>query len=400
MLALGFAAACTTTETETEVQHVYDPYEGEAYPNRRPKLTPPAGDLGLTSDNASDTVTVLDLVNRSVLGAAPVGRSPVDIDGPHHLAGDRAKGLVYVALSYPAPAFAPGPHAAHGSSTRDGFVQRLALDDLRVLGEVRVDPNPGDIVLSEDGGRIAVTHFDLKKALGTGDLESKRATLAIVDPTAILATGSPPARKIPVCVAPHGVAFSRPAGDLAFVACYGEDAIAIVDVTAEPAVIERIEVGPGAGPPGAPAYGPYSAVLSPDGARVALGCTESKDVRLFDVATKTMEPLVVTTLGAPYFAAWTPAGDKLYVPTQQPDALVVADAATGAELQSTFFDAATCVRPHEVVLGTGGAALYVLCEGDHVGPGAVLVLDPTTLEVQASLPVGAYPDRLAILPEP
>src|SRR4029453_3777947 len=103
-------------------------------------------DLGVVSNSTSDTISLLDLTKGEVIGSAPVGRDPVDLDGPHHVAVDRTKGFVYVAPASPAAPVAPGPHASHGSSSRDGFVQKLALDDLRVLGEVRVDPNPGDIV--------------------------------------------------------------------------------------------------------------------------------------------------------------------------------------------------------------------------------------------------------------
>src|SRR5262249_53998608 len=101
-LFAALLAGCTTTETKELVEHVYDPYAGDpAYPNRREPLALPDGDLGLTSDNGSDTITALDLVADEVIVSAPVGRSPVDIDGPHHLAGDRLGGFVYTALSYP-----------------------------------------------------------------------------------------------------------------------------------------------------------------------------------------------------------------------------------------------------------------------------------------------------------
>ena len=34
---------------------------------------------------------------------------------------------------------ASGPHASHGSSVQSGFAQKLALDDFRILGQVRVE---------------------------------------------------------------------------------------------------------------------------------------------------------------------------------------------------------------------------------------------------------------------
>ena len=56
-----------------------------------------------------------------------------------------------------------GQHS-HGSSNVPGWVQVLALDDLRAVDELRVDPNPGEIALSDDGQRLVVTHFDLTAA--------------------------------------------------------------------------------------------------------------------------------------------------------------------------------------------------------------------------------------------
>ena len=92
-LALG---GCSNGEPQ--LVNVYAPYAGDpVYPSRRPKIDLPSGEVGLISNNGSDTVTVVDLADLSMLGAAPVGRSPVDNDGPHHLAANREGGFVYVA---------------------------------------------------------------------------------------------------------------------------------------------------------------------------------------------------------------------------------------------------------------------------------------------------------------
>lgn len=404
-LALSLTAASTAaigcSGGEPEVTYQYAPYAGDAYPDKRPTFKLPSGDVGLVSNNGSDSVSVLDLVSEMSMGSAPVGRSPVDNDGPHHIAGDRAGGFAYIALAYPAPAAAPGPHAAHGSSSRSGFVQKLALDDLRVVGEVRIDTNPGDIVLSEDRKRLVASHFDLRKALVKGATDDeKRATLAVMNPASILAEGSPLPVLITTCVAPHGIALSRPDGKTAYAACYGEDAIAVVDLENPKAPVVRVPIGAGSGQIGAPTYGPYSAVLSPSGDKLAVGDTESKDVRFFNVTSRTFEALVLKTMGAPYFPAWSTDGNTLYVPTQTPDAIQVVDLATGKPVTSRVFADKSCVLPHEAVFGSDHGTLYLVCEGDHVSPSVVLALDPTTLETKATMPVGAYPDRLLVLGAP
>jgi DNA-binding beta-propeller fold protein YncE len=335
-----------------------------------------------------------------VIGTAPVGRDPVDVDGPHHLAADRQRGFVYVALSYPALGNATGPHAAHGGSTRAGFIQKLALDDLRVLGEVRIDPNPGDIVLSEDKRRIVVTHFDLKRATDPRlPLEERRANLIVVDPEEITAR-SPAPRRVALCLAPHGTVLSRPDGRFAYVACYGEDALAVVDLADPAAPVLRVPVGPGAGAGGTPIYGPYSLVMSPDGSRLAVGNTESKDVRFFDVATRKMTPEVVDAGGAPYFVAWSSNGETLFVPTQSPDALRVVRLGTSTTTVLRTLAPAECQRPHEIAMSREDRLAYVVCEGDHKGPSQVLAVDPATLATRQSFPVGVYPDRFFVMERP
>jgi DNA-binding beta-propeller fold protein YncE len=368
---------------------------GEPFPNRRPRFEFPAGDIGLTSDNGSDTLTVLDLESRRVLGSAPVGRDPVDRDGPHHVALDREAGVVFTALAYPAPPVAPGPHAAHGSSVRAGYVQKLALDDLRPLGEVRVEHNPGDIVLSEDGTLLVVSHFDLLRAGESSELDERRATLALIDPATLGSGTAPEPRFVSTCIAPHGVALSRPSGDVAFVACYGEDALAVVDPGEPDETPTLVSVGPG-GSPGSPLYGPYAAILSHEGTTLAVSNTLSGDVRLFDVDARTFREEALVPNGVPYFAAWSEDDRVLYVPTQNPDGIEAFAVDEPERLRRRSFEAGACDLPHEAVFGSDPATLFVVCEGDHVSPSVVLALDPESFETLAALPVGVYPDRMVV----
>lgn len=379
LLTLSSAASCSSGDTGV----IYEPYTGPpAYPNRRVPLPRPAGYFAFVSNNGSDTVSVVDLPKNEVVASVNVGRDPVGIDGPHHLAVDR-NGFVFVALSYPAPSSLPGPHAAHASSVRPGYVIKLAPDDLHVVGEVQIEPNPGEIVLSGDGTKLVVSHFDLARAADTklSDLE-QRATLAIIDPASVSMDGSPPPKLVKVCRAPHGLSIAAD-GKRAFVACYGDDALGIVDLDSG-----EITLVPAGG------KGPYSAVLSNTGRLVAIGNTESKETRFFDAESRAMTATAVVSQGAPFFAGWSADDALLFIPTQSPDALVVANAATGRAMRQRVFDA-TCVKPHEAVLGRDGAFVYLVCEGDHRSPGTVLALDPSTLETRATLSVGVYPDRLA-----
>ena len=401
LLAVLAVLALSCTQVETQTQMVYEPYLGEpAYPNLRPTFTMPSGDLGVVSNQGSDSVSLLDLTTSKVLGSAPVGRDPVDNDGPHHLVGDRARGFVYVGLGYPASSIDPGPHAEHGGAPRPGFVQKLSLTDLRKVGEVRVNPNLGDMALSDDGRRLVVSHFDLRLAeLPAANVVDKGANLAVIDPDTIQPSGAGGARFVRVCVAPNGIALSPESGRTAYVACYGEDSLAIVDLDDASAPIERIPVGATPGPVGKPLYGPYSVARSPFAKLLAVTNIESKEVGIFDRATKAFRSNTIHAGGAPWSAVWSDDESTLFVPTQSPDALVVIEVSSGTITRRRAFDA-SCQKPHHVAFSSDRATLYVTCEGDHTTQGAIVALDPTTLDTKASFPVGVFPDRMAVLRAP
>lgn len=389
-------SACPAPETTT--RYLYEPYAGpEVFPSKRPMLPAVNGDLGLVSNAGDDTVTAIDLASGRVIGTVPVGRDPVDLDGPHHIAIDRRRGFAYLALSYPQAASALGPHAAHGGSARLGWVQKLRLSDLAIVGEAIVDANPGDIVLSEDGTRLAVSHFDLSRAQRGDAGADTRATLIVLDP---LALGTPEQKegvRIPVCAAPHGVVLSAPRGKEAFLACYGDDEIAVVDLDNPAAEVKHIKVSPDARrAPTPPAFGPYALGASPTFSTIAVANTESKDVRFFDPRTLSMTATALGTDGAPFFPAFSADETKLYIPTQLPDGVLVVDPKTQATLRQRRFAEGECRRPHEIVFGTDKTTAYLVCEGDQITPSVVLGLDADTLATRQTFSVGAYPDRMII----
>jgi DNA-binding beta-propeller fold protein YncE len=383
LLALAHLTACGERVE-------YDPYNGTAWPSERP--TVPDGPVGLVTDSLSDTLSVVDLASGEVALTAPIGRDPVSIDGPHHVAVDLDAGVAYVPLSYPATA--TGPHGGHGTSVRLGWVQMVSLDDLRILGQVRVDTSPGDLALSPDGSRLVVSHFDLVRAAqNPGDVEAARSVLAIIKKGNVLPSGSPTPTLVSTCIAAHGVIFVS--DTTAVLACYGEDSLVAVDVAAAK-VTARVPVGPSA-TAYSPSYGPYALARSPDGAWLAVSHTESDDVRLFDTATLTLDgDRILPTFGSPLFPWFSADGSKLYVPTQTPDGLSVFDVESGTEVARRDFAPGECVLPHEVEEHDG--ELVVVCEGDHEAPGTLLQLDATDLSTLRSTPVGVFPDAVERLP--
>lgn len=398
--ALGALTLASCASDGAKVERIYDPYAGEApYPNRRPKLVMPDGDFALVPSSGADTLALFDLGSGAMIGSAPIGRDPVGVDGPHQIVADRARGVAYAVLSYPGSAANAGQHS-HGASSVPGWVQVLALDDLRPVGELRVDPNPGEIALSDDGRRLVITHFDLKAAAnGQGSIDARRASLAVVDPRTIQAFGTPEPDKLLVCIAPHGVALSHPDGAKAFVACYGEDVVAIVDLVDTNAPVVRVPVASTVAPDppvGAPKLGPYAVALSATGARLAVSNRDAKELRFLSVAQAKMEPLVIALLGSPYFPAWSSDGSKVYVPTRGLDALAMVDTKTGSVLRTKVFDAAVCAQPLEALVPADPTQVFVVCEGNGGAPGSILTLDAVTLDIRARTDVGLFPGRSVV----
>jgi YVTN family beta-propeller protein len=381
------------TSEEPPIVYEYDAYEGSPFPNKRMPLTVPQDGALFVTNSYSDTISVLDAVSGNVLGTYPVGRDPVSLDGPHHVVVSQATSAVYIGLSYPPQDTGEGPHADHGSSVKAGFAQKLSLTDLSILGQVRVDNNPGDIVISDDGKRVFTSHFDLVRAVkNPTDINAARATIAVIDTSTMALVDSPSPKRITTCVAPHGMVLSGPDGALAYVACYGEDALAVVDV--DKGTVERFPVAANVMGFGIPSYGPYSLATSPNGDIIAIGNSVSKDVRFFDTnAKQILSSQTITVLGSPYFPAWSEDGKLLVIPMQSPDAVVLVDVASKAEVVYRPFVADECNLPH-VATRLPDGTYAVTCEGDHAGPGKVLWLNPTTLATIHSQDVGVYPDAL------
>ena len=342
------------------------------------------------TNNGSDTLAAIDRD-----GTAVVMRS-VDVDpsaheAPHHLAADGA-GHVFVALAFP-PADAPaqGKHSGHGGSDSIGELLRL---DQRTLGIEKthdVDQNPGDVVLTHDGRRVLVTHFDMRRAMReakAGSATSKMyARLLVLDAATLDEIAARP-----VCVAPHGIAVSRD-DRLAAIACYGSDEIALVDLSTPSLPLAHVPIAAGAGVPGAPRFGPYSVVLAPDGRRAVVADMESDDVRVLDVRAREFDEGATVALGARAMMPDMVGPDTALVPLQGPDGLALVDVAKASIVRRVSFGA-ECKNPHVARIAPDGRA-YVVCEGDHVTPGAVIEVNRDSLAIVKRWVVGVYPDGIA-----
>lgn len=359
-----------------------------AFPSQRRAFLPSVHALGYVANRFSDTISVIDLEDFRELAAVPVGRDPVDIDGPVRVTLSKQRGRAYVLLSYPFSA--TSAHAvANGSSTpRSSYVQELSLANLQPLGEFRVDPRAGNMALSSDESLLAISHFDQDLALNADDLEARRANVALVGPGWEIETGSAIRRNVRACAVPAAVAYGEDESRL-FVACTGEDSLVVID-TKRASVLARVPAGE------EPVNKPYSLVVSPTGARLLLSNQVTRKVLEF-AAQDTPVALSSTQAfeGIPYSAAYL-SEQKYLVPLQSPSGAALIDAPSGTVLAHAAYSDEDCLNPSEARVLAGGRMLLV-CEGDHYGPGSLVELEPDTLEVRRQVAVGRYPDHLAIL---
>lgn len=371
----------------------YAPYTGPPpYPNKRSPLTLGRGPIAMVSNSGDDTISFIDLTRDELISTRAVGRNPVDIDGPHHLAADRSDGLVFTALSYPPNASAStGPHAGHGIGTKPGLVRALSLVDGKPIFEYSVDASPGDIVLSPDKTHLVVSHFDLVLAANTRlAFAARRATLMVAN----LLHDAPFYQglvRTTMCVAPHGITFAAGDSTRIYVACYGEDAIGSYTLGAPAASVIRTPVADGV-VEGTVTFGPYAVTPNPAGDLLVASELEARDVRFFRLPSLERAGAVGVG-GAAYFPSFSKDGRTLLVPTQGPDALVRIDVTTHAITATRRFAVTECQRPHEALLSTDETKVYVVCEGEHTAPSVVLVVDAITFATQKVIPVGVCPDR-------
>jgi YVTN family beta-propeller protein len=397
-LALGACGEDSTGPLEVpELEY------GSDTPWDSPSPVPPVGQAGrvIITNSLDDTVSLLDL---DTMGSAswgevariPVGLNPVELEGPHHTAVSPDGAYYYVGISNYVPGGGSGPHGAHGAGTADGYCLKMDASTNRLAGSVRVDRNPGDVILSRDGRTLYQTHFDLLKIAdavrrGITDERQMDSRLAIIDAETMTRKAM-----VAVCPAPHAVRLS-PDERRAYIACWSDE-VAIVDLVAPNYPVTRVKVATNAGNAISPRHQPYALTVSPATGGVWISSLASRSVQYLDPATLTMAPARSVLLsGSPLFGTLTADGGTLYVPYQSSDALAVIDPATSAVRRTIPLAPSGCVNVHQVELTPGERYGLAVCEGDHVGPGTLHVVDLAENKVAKTVQVGLYPDSVAIL---
>ncbi|HET9953002.1 MAG TPA: hypothetical protein VFQ61_00790 [Polyangiaceae bacterium] len=389
---LGVLGAVGALACSEAAPQGFAPYAGDAYPNRRARFEANGHTLGYVANRFSDSITVLDLDTMQTLGTAPVGRDPADTDGPRHILLDEPHGLAYVALTYPLEV--RSPHVVmEGAPERASYVQALALDDLRVMGEVRLDTSADEMAFSPAAGSLVVSHRDPLKGLSLTP-----TPLVWIDEPWRMSDNTVTQRRLSPCVAPGSLAWDRSSA-LVYVACTGEDKLGVIDAQTTPRVLEFVASGMDV------VNQPYAVVADESGPRLLVSNQVAQKVAVFEVgsgpdsgSTQSAARQIgsITVSGVPGFSAFL-GREALIIPQRDPAGVLRVDAQS-LEIQATSQLSSTdCENPSEA-RATEDGRLFLVCEGDHYSPGAVLKLDPNTLATEAKVNVGLYPDRLAVRP--
>jgi DNA-binding beta-propeller fold protein YncE len=230
---------------------------------------------------------------------------------------------------------------------------------------------------------------------------SAYASMWILDATDLHRIASPD-----ICIAPHGLAITAD-NTRAFVACAGQDSLAIVHLDDPMLRTELIPVGPSPSMAPNQAYGPYSILITSDQQYALVADLEGQDIRVFNIATNQFEiQNSIMTRAATFFGTESADGSTLYYPTQNPDQIVRIRRATWQIERVGNVPGDQCQLPHEISRGPDGK-YYMVCEairnpdgtpGDRTRPSHVVTFDPDTLTITSVFNVGIYPDRVVFVP--
>jgi len=353
------------------------------------------------TDNLSDQLSFVsaEAAQPAYLGKFSVGAVPVANKGPHHLAASPDGRFIYYNLSNYVPGTASGPHGAHGIGTVPGSVVKIEAATGVKVGEVLVDRNPGDIVLSADGAIAYVSHYDLKRLEDT--LDAGKPITAAYSAVAVIDTATMQRLALlPVCVTGHGLGLSRDERSL-YVSCARSDELVVLDVSnpSAPTVKQRVPVGPLPGPVGQPSYAPYALAVSPRDGSVWISDNEATSLRVFDPALGQMDPARTVQLGGvPMFGDFDKSGGTYYVPHQGDDRVTAIDTVT-LQKRDLVLPTESCLNAHALVLTPDEQSAVVVCEGDHrTRPGTAVFLSIPSYSVSGYVQTGMFPDGAAWLP--
>ncbi len=327
----------------------------------------------------------------------PVGIMPADIDGPHNITVSPDQKWYYVSI-------------AHG--TPYGTLWRFDARNDTVAGRAPLEYFPTTISASPDGDFAFVANSDFH-----GDHPRVNTVSAVYTPDMVTIT------EIPACDMPHGVKVNH-AGTAVWVSCMHSDEILQVDA-ATLDVVRRAKTGSGMAMPAAAASAhagmnhgtpaPAPAASAPSGAVPApavdnecaptfvsvsrddrtlyVACNHKGTLQVWEAEGLTMQKEIAVGAGA-YNVEPSPDGRFVIVTNKKAQSVSIVDARSLTELARI---PTTKKIVHGVAYSPDGKYAYVTQESIGADPGAVDVIDLSSLTRVSSTPLPAQPTGITIL---
>jgi YVTN family beta-propeller protein len=371
---------------------------------------PPVGALGgriLVANGGEDTVSVLDPVRLDGRQTIPVGLSPIDLEGPHHLSVDREGKFIYLTLTRAVPGSGSGPHGDHSTGDLPGYVLKIDAATGRTAALAQVDRIPADGVLSGDGKWLYITHYDVPGWRGgaySGALRQGDSDLAIIDTESMVVQ-----RKLAVCPAGHGVQLSQD-GATVYLTC-GPDEIAAVDVAGAP-VVRRFSL---TGEPEGEGCRlcPYGLAVAPDGL-IWVSCLGENSgaagqgsLSIFDPQAGAFDPgRRISFTGSPMVPVVVAGADGYQVVVAERGRDEGAVRVFGPppagqpppQLELLVLRPSDCPGPSRVLVPPGEQHAFLVCQDDGTRPGRLAWLRREPLAMGGWAALGISPDGLTLVP--
>ena len=350
----------------------------------------------------------------------PIGIMPADIDGPHNVTIAPDNRSYYVSV-------------AHG--TPYGSLWRLDAFNDTLIGRAPVELFPTTISVTPDGELAFVANSDFY-----GDRPR-------VNPLSIVHTPSMTTiTNLPVCDMPHGVKVNH-AGSTVYVSCMHSDELLELDISTL-SVVRRVKTGSGhamtggghdldahkplaaaPAPAAAPASAPTPAAssdhsghdmasmnmtgpkggpdlskecaptfvsVSPDDRYLYAACNVGYTMQVWDAASMTFIKELPTGKGA-YNVEPSPDGKFVIVTNKKDQSISVFDARTLTEVARI---PTTKKIVHGIAYSPDSKLAFITQESIGADPGAVDMIDLTTLKNIGTLPVPAQPTGISTWRKP
>ena len=344
----------------------------------------------------------------------PIGIMPADIDGPHNVTVAPDNRSYYVSV-------------AHG--TPYGSLWRLDAFNDTLIGRAPVELFPTTISVTPDGDLAFVANSDFY-----GDRPRVNPLSIVHTPTMTTITN------LPACDMPHGVKVNH-AGSSVYVSCMHSDELLELDISTL-SIVRRVKTGSGhamtggghdldahkaaaAAPASAPApaaapehaghdmsamsttgpkggpdlskeCAPTYVSVSPDDKTLYAACNVGYTMQVWDAATLTFIRELPTGKGA-YNVEASPDGKFVIVTNKKDQSISVFDARTLSEVARV---PTTKKIVHGIAFSPDSRLAFITQESIGADPGAVDMIDLTTLKNVATLAVPAQPTGISTWRKP